>query len=217
MSEIENTEIQDIEQQDVQQPETVEEDISAIKASLEQEKDLRRKAELRAEQNDQRINFLIQSATQVAQKDQKRDRVPDFLTENAEWQEYLMQQVAGKFDADWRMRVAAAEEEIREDHPDYDDIVDNYFKPAMQQDTTLQHKLRSAPNPATYAYKVGLKLKDKANPDDLKARLKKEILSELGIKDGVKLPEKLGGGSAAPSGHSTRESIVELYKVRRHG
>lgn len=188
--------------------------------ALEAERHRRQTMEQQVQAQQRQIEMLIQ-AVQSARPGTPAPAptVPDFLTENDQWQQLLFQSIGRMLDERdqqaWVQRVQAAEEDMRESVTDYDALVDQHFKPAAQQDPTLQQKLRAAANPAKFAYRTAKRLKAETelggefDMDKLKAKMEAEVrakvLAELQgkqaeLEEKVKLPVSLGStGTSAPT------------------
>lgn len=199
-------------------PEFLPEKTVPLKA-LEAERHKRQSYEQTVQEIQRQNAALIEMLQRQQQAATPAANPPDFLTENERWQQYLLQNIGQLLDARdqqaWTQRVQAAEEDMREEHQDYDALIDTYFKPAAQQDPTLQQKLRTVANPAKYAYREAKRRQAEAelggamDLDKLKAKVEAEVrakvLAELEqkqaeLKGQVKLPVSLGAtGTSAPT------------------
>lgn len=130
----------------------------------------------------------------------------------------------------WQEKTAALEEVMRDLKPDYDELIENVFKPAAQRDNTLWQRMQSAANPAKFAYNEARKLRaaEEMGGDmdiaRLKEKIRAEVLAELrgegqkesGAAKGERLPVSLGtvgagapGTRTGPTKHGFRAS--DLY------
>lgn len=86
-------------------------------------------------------------------------------------------------------RAEVSEMLARQKYEDYDAIVDGHFKEALSANPFLLNQLQQAPDPATFAYNAGKQWAaaksygSEAAPskEDLKAQLREEIMTELGL------------------------------------
>lgn len=91
----------------------------------------------------------------------------------------------------FEQRVNLTRDLMAEKHGDYEEV-ENHFLEMVAQDPSLSVKLRSAPNPAKFAYetaKTNLDLKSLKDPtykEKLKEEIRKEILAEMVEKQHAK-------------------------------
>jgi len=79
--------------------------------------------------------------------------------------------------------LARQEVELREQHSDYDEVINDFVVPEFKTNGQLAAEWRENGKSAAEAYEIGLKLKEQSefrdNPDGLRERIREEVLAEL--------------------------------------
>lgn len=138
--------------------------------------------------------------------EKKEDKVPEKKEDDTRWQE----------------RVILSEELVRSTHPDYDAKIgtdgdkEAPYAKALEENPSLYNRVKAAKNPALEAYNIAKEYEFQTNygrtPEQIKAKLKEEILAELAKEQKEKAkasdeddnddkPQTLRGkGGSAPAG-----------------
>lgn len=188
--------------------------------ALEDERRKRQSYEQIVQESNRRADALLQllQSQQQSRQPEQSVQAPDFLLNNEEWQQDLFQRIGFVMNKhkqeSWVLHCNRCEEDMRDAHSDYDQLVDAHFKPALVNDPTLLQRMQNAANPARFAYREAKKLKaaqelgDDLDIDKIKSKIEAEVrakvLAEIGqkqeeLKQQVKLPASLEGDSGSPA------------------
>lgn len=78
----------------------------------------------------------------------------------------------------------AAAAPVRDEHDDFDAVVNEHFQEAWEKDPAIQQEFQEAGGTPEAAYTIGARIRDLAeitkDPESYKARLREELLKELG-------------------------------------
>jgi hypothetical protein len=105
--------------------------------------------------------------------------------------------------------LVAIEDQMREAHPDYDEVIEK-VKAYGQQNPAALHQVMTAPNPAKAGYQLGKKLiehEQMQDPEKYREKLRAEILAELEAEQG-KASEKANKAAAVPPDLSSARSVA---------
>lgn len=186
--------------------------------ALESERQRRQEAERQNAALIEAINRVTPQQQQPSGEQQKYSEL--LFTDTDRFLNDLFGEVNARINAvqerSWQEKTAALEEAARDTKPDYDEMLNGYFYPAMQQDPTLYQRMRAAPNAALFAYREAKRLKAASelggdlDVAKLKEKLRAELMAELeGKKKELqneieRLPASLGTlGAGAPPTRAT--------------
>lgn len=150
-------------------------------------KERRKRQEL--EKKYQQLEAQLAALSQPKEQEQRVERPNVFEDpENAfSYSERLVEEKA------FTRLVKYSEAEMRETHPDYDEMSNEFMKLA-QQNPLLSQELYNAPNPAKFAYNTAKnyleaqKFNDPNYKEKLKEDIRKEVLAELARNQEVSKP-----------------------------
>jgi hypothetical protein len=103
-----------------------------------------------------------------------------------------------------QQKIAMSETAAKSRHQDYDDVV-AVFTEAAKQHPQLAVEMIQQPDPASFAYQVGSRLRAMSEPqpsqDDLRAQIRAELMAEMGMApaqgEKPQIPRSLAGATSA--------------------
>ncbi len=161
--------------------ETLDKKVSAFQRKAEDEtrkrQDYEKQLEDARRELQQRDAYIQEVMEWQAQ--QKQHEQPEIdLLDPSQQQAFIQNQVQPQI---FETRVLLSQELYRNRHPDYDEM-EEVFSQECDRDPSLRQKLLSHPVPAKLAYEEGKRLKlmrEMADPDAYKAKIREELMAEL--------------------------------------
>jgi hypothetical protein len=166
-------------------------EVAAFKQGLLDERAKRQELEIRLARAEGRAEV-----TQKPKQEEEEEDDEDFWVNPKEYAKSRSERSSRKAveeyaKAEWAARVEWSQEEMREEHPDYDEKEAAFFKLA-EKDESLKAKVRRSMHPAKYVYKHMKKYEESSafDPEKERERIRKEEREALAKEAGSNEPKK---------------------------
>lgn len=202
----ENTEATTAEEDDEEKPVPY----KAMKAerTKRQERE-KRIAELEAE---------LEKARKTKEQPQTERRQVEPEPEKTFWEDpdaFITSRVTRAEQAQQLRFLVAIEDQMREAHPDYDEVIEK-VKAYGQENPAVLHQVMSAPNPAKAGYQLGKKLiehEQMQDPEAYREKVRAEVRAELEAER-AKATEKAQNAAAVPPDLSSARNVAGKGAVK---
>ena len=162
-------------------------------------------AERDKRQNEQRQREALQR--ELDRLKAEREQPPSFYDNP----ESHVQHIVTRAQQDAQQRLfAALEADVRDQHPDYDEVFEEVVKHA-EQNPAIRDQVFNSPNPARAAYKLGKQLRELAamqDPEAYRQKLEAELRAKWEAEQAAKAKAKQDAAAQIPPDLSTARNAT---------